>query len=191
MPDPAENVIQVEPLTKEEREKQGMNTSRMEADPDFPIDWKPKAKKMADAIDQGFRYYRRNIGNKIYMLLRKGRKDISLGQCTEEREGKLFHFFPYLTTQAGIPKPPPWVSQGATAQGRQFLSVPINRIGIIPRDYVPTIEVIRYFQILKKNGFPGDFSKFINDIVEHHMADCHGISLPVMLEEEGEVCQQK
>jgi hypothetical protein len=182
---PSEAPIQIEPLTKEEHEKRGTSKG-FEDSPDFPKDWKNKADKIAECIDKGFKYYRRKIGDKIYMVLRKGKQDRGLGQWSEEKEGKLFTFYPTLGTYAGIPRPPPWVSPGATPQGRSFLSIPISRVAIIPRDYVPSINVIRYFQIIKQNGFPGDFSQFINDIVTEHFGRCHGIVLPVLVEETSE-----
>lgn len=184
MSKPADAPIQIEPLTKEEKGKQ----TRPEVDeskyPELPQKWKGRTKLFGDAIDKGFRYYRRRIGDKVYMLLRKGRHDVSLGSWNEEKESLLFHLYPYLGTYAGIPKPPPWVSPNATPQGRSYLGIPISRTAIIPRDYVPSINVIRYFQVIKNNGFPGDFSQFINDVVTHHMEDCHGIRLPVMIEED-------
>jgi len=61
--------------------------------------------------------------------------------------------------------------------------VPIRRIAVIPRDFIPTIDVIRYFQIIKNNGYTGDFSQFVNDIIIEHFVRCNGIVLPVLLRE--------
>lgn len=174
--------VQIEPLSN--KEKEARNIPAVEEDADYPTDWKKKAKKISDAVDKGAKYYKRNVRGIIYMVLRKGKKDLSIGQWSLEREAKLFHFYPYLGTCAGIPKPVPFGSQSQGPHG--YLSIPLNRIAVIPREYVPTINVIRYYQIIVANGFPGDFSQFINDIVTHHMEDCHGMTLPVMLEEEME-----
>lgn len=181
----SENPIAIEPLTKAEEQKQHGNTAKPDVkDMPLPKEWKEKMGIMTEAVTKGFRYYRRRVGDKYYMLLRKGKKDISLGAWTPEKDGKLFRLFPNLGTYAGIPKPAPWSDAAGYQQGRSFLAVPIARTAIIPRDYIPSINVIRYFQIIKNNGFPGDFSQFINDMVTHHLEDCHGIRLPVMLEEE-------
>lgn len=183
----------IEPLSKEELAKQE-RVKNLVSNPDFPDEWKVKAKGMTESVDSGFKYYRRQKGDKVYMLLRKGNHDFGLGLQSEEKEGKLFAFFPQLETYGSIPRPAPWVptsTAGATPQRHSFLSVPINRVAIIPRDYVPSISVIRYFQITKENGFEGDFSQFINDVVTRHFASCHGIILPVLLEEEIEVKEEE
>ena len=189
MPKPSEAPIQIEPLTKDEQKERGTPTHvDLSTNPEFPKEW--DAKDVSDAVGKGFKYYRRTKDGKLYMLLRKGKHDKGLGQWSEEKEGKLFTFYPNLGTMGGIEKPPPWTPQGATQQ-RSYLAVPINRVAIIPRDYVPSISVIRYFQVVKENGFPGDFSKFVNDIVVTHFRNCHGITLPVLIEEEMEVMREE
>lgn len=192
----SEAPIQIEPLTKEEEEKRAPypTLKDIKDNPDYPEDFKKKP--IAEMIEKGFRYYKRTIpktdGDSIYMLLRKGDKDRSLGLWTEEKEGKLFAFHPTLGVYGGVTKPVPWSPEreraggGVTPYGRGYLTIPIARTAVIPRDFVPSINVIRYFQIIKENGFPGDFSKFINDIVTAHFRKCHGIKLPVLVEGEEE-----
>lgn len=182
MANTGENPVQVEPLSKKEVKEQGAST-RVEEDPDFPKEWKERGAQIREMVGKGFKYYKRNVGDKVYMLLRKGRFDRGLGQWTEEKEQKLFTFFPTLDVMGKIQRPAPFVPSGRPQGGHSFLGVPIARVAIIPREYVPSINVIRYFEIVKENGFPNDFSKFINDIVTHHMRDCHGIKLPVMIED--------
>lgn len=177
--------IQIEPLTEKEL-KERVRGSRAINDPAYPKDWLDK--DIPTLALKGFKYYKKvsSRDSKVYMVLRNKKKDKSIGPWTEEREAKLFHFFPSLGTVAGTVRPNPWVpqTQSGNPQGRQYLSTPILRTAIIPRDYVPTINVIRYFQMVKEMGFPGDFSKFINDMVSHHMHDCHGVELPYVFREE-------
>ena len=181
--------VQIEPLTAQEQKQRGA-PEHVEDSPEYPEDWKKRAKKITDNINAGYKYYRRIQDGKTYMVLRKGDKDTGLGLWSEEREGKLFTFYPQLQTGGGITRPPPWTPQGDTNKSRGFLAVPISRVAIIPRDYVPSIGVIRYFQIVKEHGFPGDFSKFINDVVTRHFKVCNGIQLPVLIEEEVDVREE-
>lgn len=178
--------IEIEPLTKEELKKRGTGSSRVLNDPEYPKDWLDR--DIPVLVEKGFKYYKKTTREgKVYMVLRLKNKDKGLGTWTDEREAKLFHFFPNLGTVAGTLRPAPWVPQTQSVgnpQGRSFLSTPISRVAIIPRDYVPTINVIRYFQMVKEMGYPGDFSGFINDMVTHHMHDCHGVELPYVFREE-------
>lgn len=179
----AENAIEIEPLTKEEQKERGTASREQEKNPEYPKEWLDKGVPVL--VDKGFKYYKRTTRDgRIYMILRKKRNDRGLGLWSEEKEGKLFHFFPNLEAGSGIVKPPPWVSQGVITQpkGRAFAAVPISRVAIIPRDYIPSINVIRYFQIVKEQGFPSDFSSFINGVVARHFEHCNGIKLPVVLE---------
>lgn len=189
----ANKPMEIEPLTpNEEKEKRKSKpATRVEDSPDFPEDWKDKAAEIRECITKGFRYYKRRQGDKTYMLLRKGKHDKGLGVWDDEKEAKLFHFYPDLQTMGGIPHPAPWMKDGQSPQGRTFASIPISRPAIIPRDYVPTINVIRYFQMVKENGFPHDFSHFINDIVHHHMHDCHGIELPFVFRKTEEELEEE
>ena len=188
------SAIQIEPLTKEERKEKesGILSGNPEQDPEYPKDW--IGKPIAEVIGKGFRYYKKLQSNgKTYMVLRRGRHDRGLGAWTQEKEQKLFNYYPQVGTMAGISPLAPMHKGGTARQhvggtpgNRPLLSVPIRRVAIIPRDYIPNIDVIRYFQIMKNNGFGGDFSQFINDIVTEHFVRCHGIVLPVLLREEME-----
>lgn len=194
MSKPSEKPIVIDPLTKKEQKQQGAPASNVTENPEYPKDWLDK--NVPELVEKGFKYYKRvTRDGRIYMNMRKKRADRGLGLWTEEKEAKLFHFFPNVGTAAGVVKPPPWTPISAQTpsnpQGRSFLSVPISRVAIIPRDYVPSINVIRYFQILKENGYPGDFSGFINETVTNHMAKCHHLTLPVMLEEEIELRREE
>lgn len=152
--------------------------------PDYPKDWRDKP--IAEMVEKGFRYYRRpnKDGTKTTMSLRKADHERSLGDWTEEREIKLFGFYPKLETMGGIPKPP---AHTPVPPGQTLMGIPIARPAVIPKDYQPSLNVLRYYAILRSNGYPHDFSRFINDIVRTHMEKCHGFSLPVVfVTEEGE-----
>lgn len=183
---PSEKPIQIEPLTKKEQKQQSAPAPNVTESPDYPKEWLDR--NVPELVEKGFKYYKRVTSDgRIYMNMRKKRLDRGLGQWTEEKEAKLFHFFPNVETASGVVRPPPWQPTSksqSVPQGRQYLSVPISRVAIIPRDYVPSLNVVRYFQIWKENGYPGDFSSFINEIVSNHMIKVYRITLPVVLEGE-------
>lgn len=187
MSQPSEKPVQIEPLSKKERKQQGTVPSNVTESPDYPKEWMDK--DVPELVAKGFRYYRRELHDgRVYMNMRKKKIDRGLGPWTEEKEAKLFHFFPNVGTSAGVVKPPPWTpistQTPSNPQGHSFLGVPISRVAIIPREYVPSINVIRYFQIFKEQGYPKDFSGFINESVTNYMIHVYGLTLPVMLEEE-------
>ena len=62
-----------------------------------------------------------------------------------------------------------------------FLRTPMARHATIPKNFVPTIKVLRYFEILKETGYTGDFNEFVNEIVETHWEKCHGLLTPLII----------
>lgn len=169
----------------------------MEKDPDYPPTWLEK--DVPTLVQQGYKYYKHiKPDGKTYMVLRHKRRDRGIGAWSEELEGKLFHFFPNIGIMGSI-TPASWEpNQGgvpipANTRGAQhsFLGMGVNRVATIPREYVPTLNVVRYFQILKEEGFEGDFSQFINDIVNTHFEKCRGVHLRIVLEDEIQVVREE
>jgi len=146
----------------------------------------PERWKQADVdglVERGFRYYIKTKPNGArYMTMRLGNQTRSIGPYTPEKQQLLFEMFPDLKLPS---------THGTYTDRRlgkrakkPFFSIPIKRVAVIPRDYKPNIDVIQYFYLYKKNGFPGDFSDFINGNMMDHFVECNHIFLPVMIEEE-------
>ena len=134
---------------------------------------------LADYVDKGWKYRVKTKPNGTqYMCIRHRNQERSLGRYTPEREKLLYETFPKLKFQSQVTR-----SRGKGIGSRGLLAVPIKRVATIPRDYKPALEVIRYFQIFKNNGFPGDFSDFINGNIMDHFVRCNGVILPVLLED--------
>jgi len=132
-------------------------------------------------------YYRARAGGQgksggKYMCIRNRNNEKSLGRWSPELEKKLFELYPILYKPKGVEAEQP--STGRSLGSKPFFNVPIKRIAVIPGDYRPTMDVIRYYHIYKNNGFLGDFSDFMNGIVTAHFVKCHGIVLPVYVNEE-------
>ena len=130
-------------------------------------------------------YYRARSTDKSgskYMFIRNRTNERSLGQWSPELEKLLFEHYPILYKPKGVAELEP--STGKGLGSKPFFNVPIKRIAVIPGDYRPTMDVIRYYHIYKNNGFLGDFSDFMNGIIVAHFVKCHGIVLPVYVNEE-------
>ncbi len=130
-------------------------------------------------------YYRARSTDKSgskYMFIRNRTNEKSLGRWSPEAEKLLFERYPILYKPKGVEE-----LESSTGKGlgsKPFFNVPVKRVAVIPGDYRPTIDVIRYYNIYKNNGFLGDFSDFMNGITVTHFVKCHGIVLPVFVNEE-------
>lgn len=141
-------------------------------EPDIPKKWLKL--DIPSLIAEGWTYRQKTKPNgRSYMTIRTKDKERSLGPYTEENEALLFQLFPQLQF-------PP----SRKRSNKPFLSIPIRRVAVVPKDYKPSIDIIQYFHIFKANGFPGDFSDFINGNLMDHFVGCNRIFLPVMTEEQ-------
>jgi len=141
-----------------------------------------------DLAKQGWTYRRRpDNDGRIYMAIRNRTNEKSLGRWSREREKILFEVYPILFKPKKVETETPMGIQTDGSKGggnRPFFNVPIKRIAVVPGDYRPTMDVIRYYHIYKNNGFLGDFSDFMNGIIATHFIKCHGVFLPVYVNEE-------
>lgn len=134
---------------------------------------------------QGWYYRSRPVdksGGK-HMFIRNRNNERSLGRWSPDLEKMLFERYPILYKPKGV-EAEPAPSSGRSLGSKPFFNVPIKRIAVIPGDYRPTMDVIRYYHIYKNNGFLGDFSDFMNGIIATHFIKCHGVFLPVYVNEE-------
>jgi len=151
---------------------------------DVPKEWSEIP--IIELSKQGWTYrHRTDSGGREYMYIRNRTNEKSLGRYSPEREKLFFDLYPILYKPKGVETETPDGSSSEKGLGkRPFFNVPIKRIAVIPGDYRPTMDVIRYYHVYKNNGFLGDFSDFINGIIATHFVKCHGIVLPVYVNEE-------
>jgi len=150
---------------------------------DIPKQWTEVP--ILELAKQGWTYRSRPADTKggKYMYIRNRETERSLGRWSPELEQLLFERYPILYKPKGVEAEPP-PSSGRSLGSKPFFNVPIKRIAVIPGDYRPTMDVIRYYHIYKNNGFLGDFSDFMNGIIATHFMKCHGVFLPVYVNEE-------
>jgi hypothetical protein len=157
---------------------------------EIPEEWKDVP--ILDLAKQGWTYRRKPDKRGIeYMHIRNRTNERGLGRWSPEREKLFFELYPILYKPKGVEIEPPALTRTgidlSSEKGlgkRPFFNVPIKRIAVIPGDYRPTLDVVRYYHIYKNNGFLGDFSDFMNGIIATHFVKCHGIVLPVYVNEE-------
>lgn len=145
-----------------------------------------------DLSKQGWTYrHRTDKDGREYMYIRNRTNERSLGRYTPEREKLFFQLYPIMFKPKGVEIESPALTRTgidlSSEKGlgkKPFFNVPIKRIAVIPGDYRPTLDVVRYYHIYKNNGFLGDFSDFMNGIITTHFVKCHGIVLPVFVNEE-------
>lgn len=191
---PAENTDQAEnPLEETPKEEldDAPTTSGKRPDSTLPPTGVPKQWTEVPILElakQGWYYRARAEGQGKsggkYMYIRNRNNERSLGRWSPELEELLFKLYPILYKPKGVEAESPKSSTGKGLGSKPFFNVPIKRIAVIPGDYRPTLDVIRYYHIYKNNGFLGDFSDFMNGIVTTHFVKCHGIVLPVFVNEE-------
>lgn len=153
---------------------------------EIPAEWSDIA--IIDLAKQGWTYRKRiDDDGRAYMYIRNRTNERSLGRWSREREKLLFELYPILYKPQKVETETPAEPQDDGSKGlgkRPFFNVPIKRIAVIPGDYRPTLDTIRCFHVYKNNGFPGDFSDFMNGIIRTHFMKCHGITFPLYINEE-------
>lgn len=178
MPVPKEDMTEAEAL-----ETDGIVDAKKEKIGEDKVLEKWRNLDVASLVERGWQYRVKTAGDgKQYMALRKGGTDRGLGGYTPSKEKLLFHYYPEVKEDF-MRRHPSGDRRTSSKRAKPFLSVPIRRVAVVPTNYRPSLDVIRYFHTFKKNGFPGDFSDFINGNVEDHFVKCNGIILPVLLEE--------
>lgn len=157
---------------------------------EIPEDWKEK--NVESLVNQGFKSYIKNVQNRQYIILKKANKVESLGRFSLENWTLLHTLFPKLvsTHNENVPQGVPQddFPLGNTVSSRimdanagrnsnrkpHFLGIKLERPIVFPSKYVPTLKIMRFYEIYRSDGGSSEFTDFINDIVETHLRKCHG-----------------
>ena len=173
--------------------KDGKTEKLEEAMPNYPIpeDWREH--NFQDLFDNGWKpHLRKNPSGALYIALRRGRSDeIRLGAYKEERWELIQSMFPHKLpavpaesrendSASDNPEESPEPAKEPTMPVGSYFKVPIAKATVIPKAFMPRLPTLYWFERLKQNGFPGDLSDFLNDIVESHFEQCHSLFIQVM-----------
>jgi hypothetical protein len=171
----------------------------------FPFPVQHGQNRLEVLVQKGYRPRIKTVDGINYLTMRKRDSEYSLGQYSPERANLLLEKFPQLntdpsqnTTEGSIPtvagKFPHLDIDGTVGdtdgenmgnstlrkQSSKFLSVPpLKRDALFPKEYQPSLKIIRFFEAYKNNGGTADFSAFINDLVLVHLTECHKFDLDI------------
>lgn len=112
-----------------------------------------------------------------YIRIRYGNKEKSLGPYTQDKWRIVNQI--YDTISAKITQAPSPAPKKHTVKSPLFRT-PLRRNAVFGKSIVPSLTTLRWFEILKENGYPGDMSDFINDIIAVHFTKCNGLMLPIV-----------
>jgi hypothetical protein len=139
-------------------------------------------------FEDGFRPYIRFVGKdkKMYIVLRKGNNEVSLGPFTNEKWNLLLSICPEdVRSRVKMPKvieqgKPESVEQRrpkvATRTGFQ---VALGKLQQLPRSVTLDLKTLMYFEWARSKGFDGTLDDFINQVVQAYFLE-HGLE-PVIL----------
>lgn len=132
----------------------------------YEAGWKPRVKKSK---------------GRPYISLYKGNKNRGLGLYDEERWDLISRLFPKKIKISNelpdskvykVPKHP-----------LSIMSTTMKRADWAPKTFIPTVDTLKWFETLKLTGSPVGFDEFINDIVETHFTQCHGLKFRIVMTE--------
>lgn len=154
--------------------------------PDYAIPEEWKEHNFQDLFDKGWKPSKK-VNNKTglsYIRLRHGRsEEIHLGSYSESKWELLQSMFPHklpALSRTDNPEELPEPAKESNMPVGSYFKVPIAKATVIPKAFMPRLPTLYWFERLKQNGFSGDLSDFLNDIVETHFEQCHSLFIQVM-----------
>jgi len=138
-----------------------------------------------DYIDKGFRPYKRIRGNYMYITLKKGKFEKSLGPYTEARWRLLMSMMPKKEDDAYLSRVPEKKPTGKTRR-KNILGIKITKPSLIPTTFKPSLDTLYYYKLAQNYGYEGSFEDFINETVKAYFLR-NGLvpGLILTVEEEG------
>jgi len=138
-----------------------------------------------DYFDKGFKPYKRIRGDYMYITLKKGKFEKSLGPYSEERWQLLMSMMPKKEDDAYLSRVPETKRVGKKRKGN-ILGIRINKPSVIPTTFKPSLDTLYYFKLAQNYGYDGSFEDFINETVKAYFLR-NGLvpGLILTVEEEG------
>lgn len=128
-------------------------------------------------VDDGWKPRRKIVGEHEYITIRFGSQERGLGRFSPAKWTLLHERFP--TLKRG--RPSKIIKKEAQAS---VLQTRVKKPTVIPKHVYPSLTTLKWFEILKQNGYEGDFNDFMNEIIETHFSKCHGLH-PIIIYREG------
>lgn len=103
-------------------------------------------------IEEGYTPKRKKVMNYEYIVLSKGKSDISLGRYTDKK-------WKYLSRLvAERPR--------REEKKRDLLAMNIVKPPALPTKFSPSIDTIYYYKLCQEHGYEKSFDDFINEVVK-------------------------
>lgn len=191
----------------EKTQSENNETGNLEM-PEMPEHW--KMLPIEQWVNEGGRVRIKSVHGNEYIIIRNSKIEKSLGRYSQENWDLLHELFPKLRGEIGENVPQetvpeheqivPTAKDVPTVQttemrhvprsnkpGSGYLNVALKQPPVFPKNYTPSLKIVRFYEVYRNEGGTSEFSTFINDIVETHLRKCHGYMidlLPIKLIEE-------
>ena len=161
---------------------------------EMPEHW--KMLPLENWVNEGFKPRIKKVHGNDYIIIRKGKTERSLGRFSQENWDLLHELFPKLKGEFGENVPEETVPQGKDVlsvegidrrpiprhnePGSAYLNVKLEKPTLFPKSYVPSLKIVRFYEVYRGEGGTSEFSTFVNDIVETHLRKCHGYMIDLL-----------
>ena len=167
-----------------EDEAEAMQDSPMPSLMDMPEEW--KSLPLQEMVDQGWTPRTKKVHGRLYLTLRKGQRDKSLGQYSQEKWNLLRETFPTLKafpedlSQFSLGNSPLKSERRIAAAG--LLGTKMMRPDALSAHVGFSLETLSWYEWMKGKGFTGTLSEFLDNIVHNYFSE-HGLQPVVMIEQ--------
>jgi hypothetical protein len=170
--------------TTEEDEAKTMQDSTSPNLMDVPEEW--KSLPLQEMVDQGWKPRTKKVRGQLYLTLRKGQHDKSLGPYSEDKWNLLREMFPILKD---LPEELSHVDVGNVSQKAEhaissggLLGTKMTRPEALSAHVGFSLETLNWYEWTKGKGFIGTLSDFVDSIIHNYFSE-HGLQPVVMIEQ--------
>lgn len=148
--------------------------------PEIPEEW--KRIPIQDYFDKGFRPYKHNVDGKLYITLKKGRFEKSLGPYSEDRWQLLLSMYPKKIIEArrseerkkvedyeylkSVPEP-----RSSSRRRSALLKVSLAPPPSLPRTIEINPKTLSYYEWALSKGYKGSLGDFLNEVCYAYFAE--------------------
>lgn len=153
--------------TPEEDEAETMQDSTSPSLMDVPEEW--RSLPLQEMVDEGWKPRTKTTRNQLYLTLRKGQHERSLGQYSEDKWNLLMEMFPKLKE---VSEEPPHVDVGnvsqkpskATSTGG-LLGGRLKKPEALGTAIGLSLETLNWYEHLRLKGYDKSIGDFLSDVV--------------------------
>jgi len=170
--------------TTEEDEAETMQDSTPPSLMDVPEEW--KSLPLQEMVDQGWKPRTKKVRNQLYLTLRKGQHDKSLGPYSEERLNLLREMFPTLKD---LPEELSHVDVGNVSQKSSkeketggLLGGRLKKPEALGAAIGVSLETLNWYERLKFKGYEGTIGDFLSEVVHLYFFKEKGLRPAIVIQ---------